>query len=231
MFLTPYGKTQWITILIGTFVLGAGCVGIHFYLLLIPVIIGSLVLLSFFRDPERSIPIQKDIMVSPCDGRISSIHDVENYEPLGGPAVCVRVFLSVADVHVNRSPCLGSVQSVSRKAGQYLNALNPHSAEVNASNTIVLVHPIQKTPVAAVRQIAGLIARTIVCDLHIGDTLQRGQRFGMIKFGSTTELYVPKSFRPQVVVRQGQYVYGGETVLVQLNPVLATDPESVPPAE
>jgi len=222
---SSYGKREWLAIIFVSLVI-AGVAGyFHWWWLIGLVIIAAAALLSFFRDPDRKVPSQKGVMVSPADGRISSIHHIENYEPLGGPAWCVRVLLYVTDVHVNRSPCHGFVQSITHKPGEFLNALNPKSAEVNESNLIVLTHAVKRTPVAAVRQVSGAIARRIVCGTRVGETLQRGQRIGMIKFGSTTELYVPDSLRPEVVVRQGQYVWGGETVLMNVNPAEANDAE------
>lgn len=221
--LTPYGKREWMTILGVAIALLAGAGALQWWWAMPVIVVAALALLSFFRDPSRQTPTQKAVMVSPADGRVSSIHSLDHYEPLGGPATCIRIFLSVMDVHVNRSPCYGMVQSITPKAGLFLNALNPKSAEVNESNLILLVHPVRRTPVCAVRQIAGLIARTIVCGAQVGDTLQRGQKFGMIKFGSTTELYIPATSRPEVAVRQGQYVYGGVTVLATLNPAMASD--------
>lgn len=217
--LTRYGRREWSTILVLGIILLGAAIYFQWWIAAVIIVLAVLAMLSFFRDPERTTPVLKGIMVSPCDGRVSSIHEIESYEPFGGePATCVRVFLSVADVHVNRSPCHGEVQSITHKPGQYLNALNPKSAEVNESNLVVLIHPIRRHPIAAVRQISGLIARRIVCAVRIGQTLQRGQRFGMIKFGSTTELYIPKAFKPEVTVRQGQYVYGGKTVLAKVTP-------------
>lgn len=174
--------------------------------------------LAFFRDPERRIPTERGIMVSPGDGRISSIHRVEHFEPFDGPAICVRIFLGLLDVHVNRSPCHGIVQSVTHKPGEHINALNPKSAEVNESILIVLLHPTGRHPVAAVRQVAGIVARTIVCRAIPDMVLQRGQRFGIIKLGSTAELYIPESAHPRVAVEQGQMVKGGLTVLANVGP-------------
>jgi len=221
--LTPYGRSQWLAIIIVGAGLSAWTGYLHCWWGLGLVIFFTLAALSFFRDPNRNVPSAPGIIVSPADGRISSIHEVEHYEPFAGPALCIRVFLSVADVHVNRSPCYGKVQSITPKAGLYLNALKPESAEVNEANTIVLMHPIKKTPIIAIRQIAGLIARTIVCAVDVGDTLQRGQRFGMIKFGSTTELYLPATAHPKAQVRQGQYVWGGVTIMATVSTEAAID--------
>jgi phosphatidylserine decarboxylase len=237
MRLTIYGRREWLTILAVAAVLVIVGVWLRWWWLGGAAVVVALALLSFFRDPNRKTPIQKGVLISPADGKISSIHHLDHYEPLGGPATCVRVFLSVLNVHVNRAPCHGLVQSITPRPGKYLNALNPASAEVNESNLIVLVHPVKKTPIAAVRQVSGLIARTIVCGIRVGDTTQRGQRIGMIKFGSTTELYIPDAARPEVAVRQGQNVKGGETILAQVNPVMyqensaVTSEESRPPSD
>jgi phosphatidylserine decarboxylase len=216
MILSEYGKREWLTILAIGVMLTATFLYVGLWWIAILVVIADLALLSFFRDPERRTPSQRGMVTSPADGKISSIHDIQNFEPLGEDAVCVRIFLSVADVHVNRSPLHGIVASVTHKPGDHLNALNPQSAEVNESVMIVLHHPIRRYPVAAVRQVAGLIARTIVCATRPEQILQRGQRYGMIKMGSTTELYLPVSAKPQILVQQGQMVKGGLTVLAKV---------------
>ena len=221
--LTPYGKREWLTILL----IGAALVVValfaHLGWLAGAAVVVVLALLSFFRDPRRTVPTRRGVMVSPADGHVSSVHEVERFDPFDGPATCVRIFLSVLDVHVNRAPCHGKVASINHRDGLYLNALSPQSAEVNESNLIVLLHPTRQHPVAGVKQIAGKIARRIVCALHVGDVVQRGDRFGMIKFGSTTELYVPKTLQPRVLVTKGQRVYGGATELLEYTPLAAED--------
>lgn len=215
--LSGYGKREWLVILVTSSILMISCLVMGSLLTAVVVMLATGLLLSFFRDPNRSIPTQRGIVVSPADGRISSIHQIDHFEPFGGPATCIRIFLSVFNVHVNRSPCHGLVQSILHKPGQHLNALNPQSAEVNESNLIVLLHPTHRHPVAAVRQVAGLIARTIVCGTTEGKIVQRGQRIGMIKFGSTTELYLPQSAGATVSVQQGQRVSAGTTVLANVS--------------
>jgi len=211
--LSGYGKNEWLTILaIGVMLtVTLGIVG--WWIPLVIVVLATIALLLFFRDPERRSPSQRGVVVAPADGRVSSIHTVEHYEPFGESALCIRIFLSVLDVHVNRSPCHCMVESVTHKPGAHLNVLNPQSAEDNESITIILNHPTKRIPVAAVRQVAGLLARTIVCAVKPGQTLQRGQRIGMIKFGSTTEVYLPARLDPKPAVQQGQYIYGGTTVV------------------
>lgn len=216
--LSNYAKGEWATIVVIGLLLSLTVTLVGLWWLCIPVLLVTAALVLFFRDPHRRSPSQRGVMVSPADGRISSIHRIEHFEPFSGPALCVRVFLSVFDVHVNRSPCHGIVASKLHKPGEHLNALNPQSADANEAVTIVLLHPIRQHPVAAVRQVAGLLARTIVCAVQPGMVLQRGQRFGIIKFGSTTELYIPEAFQPQVVVTHGQYVKGGLTVVATVGP-------------
>ncbi len=215
--LTPYGKREWLLIVSLSLPIAAALVFFHQWWVLALLVLVVLALLSFFRDPWRRVPTQPGAMVSPADGLVSSIHEVGDDSPLGEPAVCIRIFLSVLDVHVNRSPCDGRVVSITPKAGKYLNAMNPRSAEENETLTLVLHHATDRRPIAAVRQVAGLIARRIVCGAKVGDQLQRGQRFGMIKFGSTTELYLPMSLKPQVQVKQGQRVWGGCTILAKVD--------------
>ena len=215
--LSGYGKNEWLTIILIGLLLVIAAATLQWWWLVVLLVIAIVALLSFFRDPERRVPTQRGAVVAPADGLVSSIHELDHFEPFGGPAVCVRIFLSVLDVHVNRSPCHGSVESITYKAGDHRNALNPESAEDNESNLIVLVHPIRRYPVAAVRQVAGMIARTIVCAVREEQVLQRGQRLGMIKLGSTTELYLPKELKPRLNVQQGQKVKGGLTVLAYVS--------------
>ncbi|MEZ6189982.1 MAG: phosphatidylserine decarboxylase [Phycisphaerales bacterium] len=174
--LSPYGKQEWLTIAaVGVMLsIAAGVAGFWWAsFVLIPL---TLALMAFFRDPNRKTPSQRGAVVAPADGRISSIHQLEHFEPLNGPATCIRIFLSVLDVHINRSPCHGHIASITHKPGDHKNALNPTSAETNESNLIVLVHLIRRHPLAAVCQVAGLLARTIACGVNEGD-VQRGRAY------------------------------------------------------
>jgi phosphatidylserine decarboxylase len=216
--LSPQAKPEWTTILVIGVLLAAACVVVGLWPLAILLLLAAAGLALFFRDPVRTVPSQRNAMIAPADGKITSVHEVEHYEPLEGPGVCVRIFLSVLDVHINRCPCHGRVRSVSSKPGKYTNAMNPQSAEDNASTLTVLEHPVKGYPLAAVRQVAGMLARTIVCTAEQGRVLQRGERIGLIKLGSTTELYVPKSLVPEVQVKPGQKVRAGMTVLLTYTP-------------
>jgi phosphatidylserine decarboxylase len=214
--------------LIGSVVLAAVAVGLGYvfwplWLLVVPVLVW---LFAFFRDPERPVPADQHIMVSPADGTVSDISEIPHDENLGGPAVRVGIFLSVFNVHVNRAPCDGIVVKHEYKKGKFINAMRHQLAsDENESNTIVLGEPATKKPIAVVKQIVGLIARRIVFSADTGDVLRRGQRIGMIKFGSRTELTVLKSLDPQVQVKVGQTVRGAADVIFKLgNPIHTTAP-------
>ena len=215
--LSGYARNEWGAALVVGFMLTAAAAVVGWWWLALPLVLLTAAVVLFFRDPQRRPPAQRGVFVAPADGRVSSVHTVDHFEPLGGPALCVRIFLSVFDVHVNRSPCHGVVSSITHSDGQHLSALNPQSAEVNQSTMMVLVHPIKRHPIAAVRQVAGQFARTIVNAAEVDATLQRGQRFGIIKLGSTTELYVPATLDPKPAVTQGQRVIGGVTVVVTVH--------------
>lgn len=175
-----------------------------------------LAVVAFFRDPMRRVPSDLDpgVMLSPADGRVSKVEILPHHEAVDGPAVLVRIFLSVLNVHVNRSPCDGEVESVSHRPGRYLDARSEESAKVNESLLTVLRTTGGER--VGVRQVSGAIARRIVCPLRPGDRLRRGQRFGMIKFGSTTELILPRPRDVTVLVREGETVKGGLTSLARL---------------
>lgn len=211
--LSPYGQPQ--TMQIGFATTGAVfvCLILSWAIPAFLFLVFGGVLLATFRDPERIVPAGPGQLVAPADGRVVSVFDLENYEPFGGPARCVRIFLSLLNVHVNRCPCLGRVVSVTHKPGLYLSALKPECPEQNESVTLVLAAVEDGRPAAAVRQVSGAIARRIVCEAASGDILERGERFGMIKLGSVTELYIPLDRKPQVLVQVGHQVRGGETIV------------------
>jgi phosphatidylserine decarboxylase len=197
-------------------------------ILVLPVLIW---LFAFFRDPERQLPTEQHTLVSPADGTVSDVTEIEHDELLGGPAVRVGIFLSVFNVHVNRSPCDGKVLKVAYKKGKFINAMkHGQASEENESNTILLGEPTTGKPVVVVKQIVGLIARRIICTVETGETIKRGERFGMIKFGSRTELTIAKFLAPTVKVTVGQTVRGGADVIATLGQPLHTtttvpDPE------
>ena len=177
----------------------------------------SLFCLFFFRDPERVPPPRRDVVVAPADGRVLSVGlAVPPAElGLGGQArwrVCI--FLSVLNVHVNRAPADGTVTRIAYRHGAFLSASLDKASTDNERNALALRIPDGRE--MAVVQIAGLIARRIVCNVREGDSLRAGERFGIIRFGSRTDLYLPDGVRPVVVV--GQTMIGGETVIAGLAP-------------
>jgi phosphatidylserine decarboxylase len=174
-----------------------------------------LFVLCFFRDFERSLPAEPDAIVSPADGRVTEIAEVEETTYVKGPAVKIGIFLSVLNCHINRAPWDGTVEYVRYFPGLFLDARHPDSGPRNEANAVGL-HDGSRNVRMLVRQVAGLIARRIVCPMKVGDTVARGARIGMIKFGSRTELYVPKDRVAAVCVQVGDTVYGASTTLARL---------------
>ncbi len=157
------------SLLLAIIALGLGILFRPLALLVIPVLIW---LFAFFRDPNRKIPADQHALVSPADGKVSDITEIEHDELLGGPAVRVGIFLSVFNVHVNRSPCDGKVVSVVYKKGKFVNAMKHGEASgQNESNTIVLAEPTGGRNIVVVKQIVGLIARRIVCTVTPGQSI------------------------------------------------------------
>jgi phosphatidylserine decarboxylase len=167
--------------------------------------------LNFFRDPNRELPGDEFTVVSPADGTVTDVGVREESEYLKGPVQSLGIFLSVFDVHVNRSPLEGTVEYLHHKDGKYLDARNPDCGTLNESQNIGFKSV--WGPRFLVRQISGLIARHIVCPLKEGDKCKRGERFGMIKFGSRTELYLDNEFEIEWQVKIGDKVKGGGTVV------------------
>jgi phosphatidylserine decarboxylase len=166
--------------------------------------------LWFFRDPERVIPQEEGAVVSPGDGKVTDVSTVA----LGNRSQTrISIFLSVFDVHVNRSPVAGVVREIRYQRGQFLNAMNKASAEQNEQNIVTLEGDGQKV---VFKQIAGLLARRIVFYPKVGDRLERGQRVGLIKFGSRVDVLLDASAR--VSVKVGDRVKGGASVLAYVQP-------------
>lgn len=226
--LSPYARRHWLIIAVAGALLTGACLGLRWWVPAALVALVTLAGLAFFRDPKRDVPTRRGAVVSPADGRVRSVHRLDHYEPLDGPAHCIRIFLSVFDVHVQRAPLHGRVIAVDRQAGAHANALRPDSADVNASVTLVLQHPARDQPLAAVRQIVGTIARRIICTPAVGDIIQRGQRYGIIVFGSTVELYLPEALVASIDVEPGRYIRGGASVIAQLR---KTEPGAAPQTE
>lgn len=169
--------------------------------------------LFFFRDPERHIPTGAGLIVSPADGEVVGIDSVDEVSFIRGPAKRVSIFLSVMDVHINRAPIEGKVVYRHFQPGAFLPAYAPDASTRNEQNTIGIDDQGFRV---MVRQIAGIVARRIVCWANPGDTLARGERFGLIRFGSRTEIFMPLS--ATIEVKIGQTVQGGATIIARRNP-------------
>jgi phosphatidylserine decarboxylase len=162
----------------------------------------------FFRDPERAIPGEPGLVVSPADGKVTAIAP---YSPGGESRVRISIFLNVFNVHVNRSPIGGTIREVQYQKGKFGNAMSAASSDVNEQN-IVTVHGEGTT--IQFKQIAGLLARRIVFTKKVGDNVERGQRIGLIKFGSRVDVILPAN--AEVRVKLGDPVAGGSSVIARL---------------
>jgi len=167
-----------------------------------------LFVLYFFRNPHRNVTKDKDFIVSPADGKIMSVSELYEQDFIGSKAIKVTIFLSLFNVHINRSPINGTVAYTQYRYGKFLPAFKSHVSEINERNTIGLEGDGIKV---IVHQLTGFIARRIVCWSKKGDTLAKGERFGIIKFGSCTELIVP--FNVDIKVKPGDKVKGGSTII------------------
>ena len=177
-------------------------------------------MLFFFRDPERVPPSEPGLFISPADGRVADITPLGPQSALKSDGVQIGVFMNVFNVHVNRMPCDARVKQVTHLPGAFMDVRNPVAAEKNESVTIELAVTHEGVEyLVIVRQIAGLVARRIVTCCEPGDTCTRGQRFGMIKFGSRLELLLPKELAGEIPVEIGQKVLAGETVLAAIKAV------------
>ena len=181
------------------------------FIALPPAVVLGLIL-YFFRNPHRSVPQGQGLA---ADGTIAEITQLEHDDYVGGPAVRIGIFLSIFNVHLNRSPAEARVIALRYSPGEFLNALRPESALRNENMWIGMEEENAPHRRFVVRQISGAIARRIVCDLRPGEVVPRGHVFGMIKLGSRTELIVPREAGLEVKVQVGQKVKAGETVIFE----------------
>lgn len=175
-----------------------------YWVLSLPLIAIAAFMVFFFRDPHRSPPTEPGVVLAPADGRVTTVRqaDDENHESL------ISIFLSPLDVHINRAPIAGDIMDISYKSGKFLMATREDSRLLNEQNTLT----IQGNGLTVrCTQIAGILARRIVCWKKKGDRVKSGERFGMIKFGSRTDLLLPPYV--DVVVSEGMHVRGGETIV------------------
>jgi phosphatidylserine decarboxylase len=167
-------------------------------------------MLYFFRDPQRAISQSPEDIVAPADGTIVGVDDLESSPHYDGPCRRVSIFLSIFNVHVNRAPYDGVIESIAYQPGQFLNAMKAESSVHNEANTVAM--RTDRGPMS-IRQISGAIARRIVCRTSEGKSLTKGERFGMIRFGSRTELFLPPG--TPVCVTLKEKVRGGATVIAR----------------
>jgi phosphatidylserine decarboxylase len=201
----PVAREGWPFILVpGLVALGLGLAGRR--RLALPFAAAALASLGFFRDPEREVAAHPGAVLAPADGRVMAVE--ETVDPFVGPAVRVAIFLSPLDVHVNRAPIAGLVVGAAYTPGRFLAAWDPEAVEVNERCAI---HLQGETARVTVTQIAGVVARRIVCRVGPGDKLEAGERFGMIRFGSRTDCAMPRS--AAVRVAPGDRVWGGLSVI------------------
>jgi phosphatidylserine decarboxylase len=201
-------EARWILTILATLAVILGFFSawaLWFFLLLL------LCTLAFFRDPEREVPSDPNLIVAPADGTVMDIIELEETEVLKGKMRRVGIFLSIFDVHTNRAPINGRVVYRQRRPGLFLDARRTDCSEKNESMTWAFENP---RVTIVVRQITGAIARRIVAWANVGDELKKGDRFGMIRFGSRTELYLPLS--ATVLVKEGDHVAGGSTPIARL---------------
>ena len=180
-----------------------------YWLLAIPFVAIAIFMAYFFRDPHRTVPTEPGIIVAPADGLVTIVRLADGRE---NPESLVSIFLSPLDVHINRSPISGVITDISYKKGKYLMATKEASRLLNEQNTLTI-----EGDGLTVRctQIAGILARRIVCWKHKGEGVKCGERFGMIKFGSRTDVLLPPHV--EVIVREGMKVRGGVTIVGRTN--------------
>jgi phosphatidylserine decarboxylase len=195
---------------------GAAALAVHwlFYLPAAAALLTWLEVVWFFRDPERVIPSDPSALVSPADGTVTQVEEVDDADFPGGRVLRISIFLSIFNVHVNRLPRSGRVLSVRYFPGAFLDARHAQCARRNEQLWIDLQEPNER--LVRVKQISGAIARRIVCWLKVGEEVTRGERLGMIKFGSRTDVLIPVGDAAEVLVKVGDKVRGGATVLMRV---------------
>lgn len=196
------------------FILPLGVLSLFLWIVHLPLLAGFSTLLTlfviyFFRDPERGVPAGEKAILSPADGKVVQVQPCVEERFLRGPAIKVSVFMSLFNVHVNRNPLSGRVVDSSYSPGRFLRANLDRASSANEQNAL-LVETAEGARLLVV-QIAGVIARRIVCWVKKGDSLVRGQRFGLIRFGSRLDIYLPRE--TQLLARVGQRAIAGQTIL------------------
>lgn len=213
--ITEYGYDVFFAVVLFCLVLALGSYFLIDHLIVKTVLVSSAILLfiftlNFFRDPERVVPGGDHLVISPADGTVIKIEDVVEEKYIKGPATMVCIFMSPINVHVNRNPVTGTVGYYEYVKGEYFAAFEDKASLKNEQTHIGMESAKGKV---FFKQIAGFVARRIVADLKVGDTVEAGKRFGMIKFGSRVDIYVPKHADIKVVMNQK--TVAGETVVAE----------------
>lgn len=177
----------------------------------VPVLAAGCFTLYFFRDPPRVISAESNEIVAPADGRIVGVDVLESCPYYEGPCKRIAIFLSILDVHVNRAPVSGTVYRIEYKPGEFKPAMKKEAGDHNEANTLYMDSDIGRV---TVRQISGLVARRIICIAEEGHDLEQGQKFGMIRFGSRTELFLPPNAEPCVTLNDK--VKAGTTIVARV---------------
>ena len=201
-------EARWILLILASVGVAVSFVSMWLSLIFLALFLFTI---AFFRDPNRPVPAGPNLIVAPADGRVRDIVDLDEKEILKTKTRRVGIFLSIFDVHTNRAPIDGRIVYRQHHAGLCLDARDPNCSEKNEAMTWAFENPRGRI---VVRQLTGAIARRIVAWANVGDELKKGERFGMIRFGSRTELYLPLD--AEVLVKTGDHVSGGSTVIARL---------------
>jgi phosphatidylserine decarboxylase len=201
-------EARWILLILASVGVAVSFVSMWLSLIFLALFLFTI---AFFRDPNRPVPAGPNLIVAPADGRVRDIVEVDEKEILKTKTRRVGIFLSIFDVHTNRAPIDGRIVYRQHHAGLCLDARDPNCSEKNEAMTWAFENPRGRI---VVRQLTGAIARRIVAWANVGDELKKGERFGMIRFGSRTELYLPLD--AEVLVKTGDHVSGGSTVIARL---------------
>jgi phosphatidylserine decarboxylase len=201
-------EARWILGFLALFILAGAFLSVWLQWFFLFLFFGTI---AFFRDPERTVPAEPNLIVAAADGTVMDVAELDENEALKTKTRRVGIFLSIFDVHTNRAPIDGRIIYRQHREGLCLDARQPDSSEKNESITWAFENP---HVTVVVRQITGAIARRIVAWAKVGDELKKGERFGMIRFGSRTELYLP--LNAEVLVKVGDHVLGGSTIIARL---------------
>lgn len=228
MVLTHYGRREWLGALLIAVILSAVSLWLarlsdisFFYFLPIFIFFVWLCIAAFFRDPRRDVPDQEDAFLSPADGTVKDITVVKapEYKELfqDKDVLKIGIFLSVFSVHLNRVPCDVTVKNVIYKEGKFYDARDSRATKENESNALLAeAHISGRSFPIVVRQISGAIAKRIVCPVNVGDSFKKGQRYGMIKFGSRTEIYMPSAQWINLKIKIGDKLKAAQSIVAEI---------------